>query len=132
MRRWGRSGLPHSNYRSNPMTEWSVSDLVGFRALMRKINLKSERAFENLKARGAEVRSAQGKSYWATEIPILRHKALICDNIKGKSVLEIGYASGKDADDYCRYAARYIGVNISNEAIANCEALNLSAALFHC
>ena len=31
MRPWGRSGLLHSNYGSNPITGWSGSDLVGFR-----------------------------------------------------------------------------------------------------
>lgn len=31
MRPWGRSGLLHSIYGSNPITGWSGSDLVGFR-----------------------------------------------------------------------------------------------------
>ena len=31
MRPWGRSGLLHSIYGSNPITGWSGSDLMGFR-----------------------------------------------------------------------------------------------------
>ena len=99
---------------------------------MRDINLDNERDFENRKARGEGVRDAQGKFYWATDIPILRHKSITCDYIKGKSVLEIGCASGKDAVDYCRYAGSYIGVDISDEAIANCESLGLKSASFRC
>ena len=99
---------------------------------MRDINLNNERAFENRKARGEGVRAAQGKFYWATEIPTAIHKRITCDEIKGKLVLEIGCASGKDAADYCRYAERYIGVDISDKAIANCESLKLDSASFWC
>lgn len=99
---------------------------------MRDINLKNEKNFENRKASGEHVRANQSKYYWATSIPIEKHKNETCKIIKDSKVLEIGCASGYDAIDYCKYANSYIGVDISNIAIENCKILSIKNAKFHC
>jgi SAM-dependent methyltransferase len=99
---------------------------------MRNINLGKEREFENKKASGANVRIAQSKFYWATALPIERHKEVTFDAIRAKRILEIGCSSGADAVDYCKHAASYIGVDISDVAIDNCNKLSLANATFHC
>ena len=52
--------------------------------------------------------------------------------IEGAKVLEIGCASGHDAKDYCKYSKSYIGVDISDVAIQNCNALLIKNAKFYC
>jgi len=52
--------------------------------------------------------------------------------ITGKTVLEIGCASGCDAVRYSYRAAHYVGIDLSNEAIENCSNLNLANAKFIC
>lgn len=99
---------------------------------MRKINLEAEAKFENRKASGENIRSSQSKFYWATSIPIRKHKELTYDVIKGKFVLEIGCASGYDAINYAKRAKKYIGVDISDIAIENCKNLGLENSSFFC
>lgn len=64
---------------------------------MRKINLLEERDFKNRKVSGEPVRWKQSKFYWGTNISIEEHKNAINFAIKDKHVLEIGCASGNDA-----------------------------------
>lgn len=99
---------------------------------MRKINLLAERDFENRKASGEPVRWKQSKFYWATNNSIEEHKGATNFAIKDKHVLEIGCASGNDASSYCQHAASYVGIDISDVAISNCQNLQLKNATFHC
>jgi len=99
---------------------------------MRKIDLENERNYENRKASGEQVRQKQSKFYWATSLPTEKHQEETYIAIEGAEVLEIGCASGYDAINYCKYAKSYIGVDISNVAIDNCNALSIKNAEFHC
>lgn len=99
---------------------------------MRDIDLDAEREFENRKALGEDVRAHQDKYYWATRLATEEHLAKTYEAITGKTVLEIGCASGRDAKAYAQYAKEFVGVDISDEAIKNAEALNLPNAEFIC
>ena len=99
---------------------------------MRNIDLENEKNFENRKASGEPVRAKQSKFYWATSISTEKHKEETLNVIKGSKVLEIGCASGHDAMDYCKYSKSYIGADISDVAIQNCNALLIKNATFHC
>lgn len=99
---------------------------------MRKIDLEGERLYENKKALGEQTHTAQSKFYWATDIPTSAHYDLTNDKIKGKDILEVGCASGTDALRYSEYANNYIGVDISDEAIHNCQKLEIENAAFYC
>tara|TARA_Y100000746_G_C15441145_1_gene422948 strand:- start:169 stop:891 length:723 start_codon:yes stop_codon:yes gene_type:complete len=99
---------------------------------MRKIDIEAERVFENRKALGEDIRAAQNKFYWATDIDTKAHKEDTLKAINNKDILEIGCASGGDASDYVNYANSYIGLDISDEAIKNCKALELKNAEFFC
>jgi len=99
---------------------------------MRKIDLAAERIFENRKALGGGVRASQNKFYWATDIETQAHKEDTFKAIKNKDILEIGCASGYDAINYTKYANSYMGLDISDEAINNCKALELKNAEFMC
>lgn len=99
---------------------------------MREIDLEAERRFENEKALGGESRIHQSKFYWATALEINQHNQKVFRSIEGKSVLEIGCASGDDAIAYCKYAEKYTGLDISDEAIKNCKSHQLSNARFLC
>ncbi len=99
---------------------------------MRKIDLNAERIFENRKALGEDVRASQNKFYWATDLETDSHKRDTFKLIKNKDILEIGCASGYDAINFTKYANSYIGLDISDEAINNCKALELKNAKFIC
>tara|TARA_B100000686_G_C16767036_1_gene962538 strand:- start:177 stop:899 length:723 start_codon:yes stop_codon:yes gene_type:complete len=99
---------------------------------MRKIDLEAERIFENRKALGDDVRASQNKFYWATDLDTQAHKEETFKVIKNKNILEIGCASGYDAVNYAEYANSYLGLDISDEAINNCKALELKNAEFIC
>jgi SAM-dependent methyltransferase len=99
---------------------------------MRNINLDEERKFQNRKASGEMMRASQGKFYWAIEIPFANHKKNTFKAINGKKILEVGCASGYDAVEYCKYAETYIGVDISNVAIDDCNLLSIKNAKFYC
>lgn len=99
---------------------------------MRKIDLDSERDFENEKALGGDARRRQSKFYWATALETESHAGRVYNCIQDKVVLEIGCASGNDAIAYCKYAKSYIGIDISDEAIKNCEARDIKNAEFVC
>lgn len=99
---------------------------------MRNIDLENEKNFENRKASGEQVRAKQSKFYWATFLPTEKHNEQALKAIQGSDVLEIGCASGYDAINYCKYAKSYIGVDISDVAIGNCNALSIENAEFHC
>ena len=99
---------------------------------MRDIDLNAEREYENKKARGENPRAAQGKYYWAINLAVENHNQTTLENIKGKTVLEIGCASGYDAVSYSNRAVKYVGVDISDEAIRNANELNLKNSEFLC
>ncbi len=99
---------------------------------MRKITLEFERDFENQKAKGGDARKSQLKFYWATSIPIKRHKFYTLQKIKNKKILEIGCSSGKDAVSYTKYSSFYCGIDISDEAIKNANNLKLKKSEFLC
>jgi SAM-dependent methyltransferase len=99
---------------------------------VRKIDLDAERNFENRKALGENIRGAQSRYYWAVYPEIEIHKQKTFNLIKGKDILEIGCASGYDAIHYCSYSSSYLGLDISNEAIKNCNQLGLTNAVFRC
>ena len=88
---------------------------------MRHIDLEAERKFENAKVQGGDARVSQSKFYWATALETIKHSEKVYNRIKNKNVLEIGCASGSDAVLYCDFASLYTGVDISDEAIKNCE-----------
>ncbi len=99
---------------------------------MRDIDLDAERSFENKKAAGSDVRSAQSKFYWAVDIEIQAHRDLILRKISAKKILEIGCASGDDAVEYSKYCSNYTGLDISDGAIKNCIDRGLPNASFIC
>jgi SAM-dependent methyltransferase len=100
--------------------------------MARKIDLNSERLFENRKASGEGVRKAQSKFYWATSLHINEHKNRSLSSIRNKVVLEIGCASGYDATAYCKSAKSYLGLDISDVAVKNCKSLLIPNADFVC
>ena len=99
---------------------------------MREINLEKEREYENAKTLSDEVRKAQNKYYWATDIPTQEHKQQTYAAIKGFSGLEIGCSSGYDAVEYCKNCSKYIGIDISDEAIEVAERKNIPKCEFIC
>jgi SAM-dependent methyltransferase len=99
---------------------------------MRKINLKNEKSFENRKYLGLDIRIAQSKYYWATQIPTDAHKTATLSKITNKKVLEIGCSSGYDAKIYADHVKSFIGVDISNEAISIAQGWNLKNSEFFC
>lgn len=99
---------------------------------MRRIDLKAEAQFENDKALGGDKRKRQSKFYWATALETDSHAVRVNNYIQGKVVLEIGCASGNDANSYCKFAKSYTGIDISDEAIKNCEARDIKNAEFLC
>jgi len=99
---------------------------------MREINTEAERKFENEKALGGESRVKQDKFYWATALGDEDHKRTIIESIANKVILEIGCASGRDAKLYSEYAEYYTGLDISDEAIKNCDNMGLENATFIC
>ncbi len=99
---------------------------------MRKINLANEKNFENRKSLGEDIRNAQSKYYWATQIPTDAHKAATLSEITDKNVLEIGCSSGYDAKIYADHVKSFIGVDISNEAIRIAQGLKLKNSEFFC
>lgn len=99
---------------------------------MRAIDLDAERTFENSKVNDANVRAAQDKYYWATQLSREAHDRYVCDQINDQQVLEIGCSSGYDADQYSRHCRNYTGIDISDDAIAAAEARNIANATFIC
>ncbi len=98
--------------------------------MMRNINLKEEREYENRKVLGEDMRKNQSKYYWATELTIQKHKLKTYKTIRDKHILEIGCSDGKDASIYSQYASHYCGVDISDEAIKKAVKLQLANADF--
>ncbi len=99
---------------------------------MRKIDLYSEKNFENNKQRNLYARADQKKFYWAVEIPTEIHNKRICKKIKGKNILEIGCSHGELAILYSKYFKSYLGLDISDLAINNAKSLKLNSAKFIC
>lgn len=99
---------------------------------MRKIDTVAEAAYENRKASGEDIRQAQSKFYWATELMIHEHKNKTIKAIKDKHILEVGCSSGVDAREYIRHSKFYTGIDISDVAIDNCFKLNLNNSIFLC
>lgn len=99
---------------------------------MRPIDLNKEREYENSKILSDDVRKVQGKYYWATEIPTNEHIEQTYLAIKGLSGLEIGCSGGADAIGYAKYCSKYIGIDISDEAIKLAKSKNLANCEFIC
>lgn len=99
---------------------------------MRSIDLEKEREYENSKTLSDDVRKNQGKYYWATEIPTKEHQEQTYAAINDLSGLEIGCSSGYDAVEYGKYCSKYIGIDISDEAIKVAESKNISNCEFIC
>lgn len=99
---------------------------------MRAIDLDLEREFENSKVHDAGVRARQSKYYWATALSQHQHEALVHKMIAGRQVLEIGCSSGYDAVHYAEHCHMYVGIDISDAAIAAAEARHLKNARFLC
>lgn len=99
---------------------------------MREIDLHREREFENSKVADSGVRARQSKYYWATALPQARHEQLVHDAISGGTVLEVGCSSGYSAVHYVEHCCSYVGVDISDAAIAAAADRNLKNAEFLC
>ena len=99
---------------------------------MRKINLKSEKNYENKKVLDSEIRKNQDKFYWSCYLNINKHEKNTFKVIKNKSVLEIGCSSGEAAKKYTNYSRSFIGIDISDKAIEYANSLNLKKAKFLC
>ncbi len=99
---------------------------------MRKIDLKAEQTFENLKVSGNSPRKAQGKFYWATDLEKNRHDQKSLSVIAGKTVLEIGCSSGVMAAKYSQRASHVTGVDISDEGIEKARQRDIPNARFEC
>ena len=79
---------------------------------MRSIDLDKEKKFENSKILNDEVRAAQRKYYWATDLSTQSHRDLSYAAITGLSGLEVGCSSGADAVEYAKHCAQYVGLDI--------------------
>ena len=99
---------------------------------MRQIDLDKEREYENSKILSDDVRKDQGKYYWATEIPTKEHIEQTYLAIKGLSGLEIGCSRGSDAVGYAKYCSKFIGIDISDEAIKLAKSKNIANCEFIC
>lgn len=99
---------------------------------MRKINLKSEKDYENKKVLDADIRKSQDKFYWSCHQNIKKHEEKIYKVINNKSVLEIGCSSGNAAKKYINYSNSFIGIDISDKAIEYAKSLDLKKANFIC
>lgn len=99
----------------------------------RKIDLDRERTFENEKVENDnDIRVDQNKYYWAVRIPFLEHDRKVLGFIEQSSVLEIGCSEGSNAKLYCGKAKSYVGIDISDKAIAKASSLGLENAAFFC
>lgn len=99
---------------------------------MRKIDLNAEARFENKKAAGSDIRSAQNKFYWAVKINELEHIEITLRKIEHQKILEIGCSVGRDAEFYCQHAEEYHGIDLSDVAIAIAKSKRLPNARFYC
>ncbi len=100
--------------------------------MARKIDLEAERLFENEKVSGVNPRSKQARFYWATNSGGERFMSNLAKKVSGKSVLEIGCSSGDQAIFLTKYVRKYVGIDISDEAIRKSASLNLKHAEFIC
>ena len=94
--------------------------------------MESEREFENSKVKDRMVRGSQSKFYWATEIPTTQHQLDAYKAIEGATVIEIGCSDGRDAAEYTKHCEAYVGIDISDEAVAVATSRMLSNAKFIC
>lgn len=99
---------------------------------MRSIDLDKEKKFENSKILNDEVRAAQRKYYWATDLSTQSHRDLSYAAITGLSGLEVGCSSGADAVEYAKHCAQYVGLDISDEAIRVAQQRQIPNCKFIC
>ena len=98
---------------------------------MRKIDFEKERSFENKKVKDhGMVRGAQNKYYWATNEGISEFDLKVKQLSHGKSILEVGCSAGLMAAIYASSASSYVGVDISDDAIALASSKNLMNCRF--
>ena len=99
---------------------------------MRLIDLEKEKEYENSKILSDEIRKDQNKYYWATETSTQDHNKQTYLAIKGLSGLEIGCSGGSDAIEYSKYCSKYVGIDISDEAIKLAKSRNIAHCEFIC
>lgn len=99
---------------------------------MRSIDLDEEKKFENSKILNDEVRAAQRKYYWATDLSVQQHRDLSYVAINGLSGLEVGCSAGADALEYGKYCTHYVGIDISDEAIRVAQERQIPNCQFIC
>lgn len=98
--------------------------------MARKIDLKSERIFENRKVAGENIRAKQSKYYWATAPVINEFNSKTFLAIRNKSALEIGCSDGTMAAEYSRFCDSFTGVDISDVGIEKARSRKLLNAEF--
>ena len=98
--------------------------------MARKIDVESERIYENRKVAGEDIRAKQSKYYWATALIINRFNSKTYKTISGKDVLEIGCSDGKMAASYAPYCNTYVGVDISDVGIETAGSVQVSQHAF--
>ncbi|MEO0343075.1 MAG: class I SAM-dependent methyltransferase [Pseudomonadota bacterium] len=99
---------------------------------MRNIDIDQERAFENQKVTDGSPRKSQSRFYWAVDLPTKAHFDRSLARIRGLKALEVGCSSGEDAVLYAASAKRFVGVDLSDEAIFVARSRNIENAEFHC
>jgi SAM-dependent methyltransferase len=99
---------------------------------MREIDANAERAFENAKVSGENSRSKQSKYYWATGREREEHLRRMESGVIGSKTLEIGCSTGSLAMRLAPSSKSYLGVDISDQAIAIAAATGIPNATFLC
>lgn len=98
--------------------------------MARKIDIESERIYENRKVNGEDIRIKQSKYYWATAPMINQFNEKTFLTIINKSVLEIGCSDGGMAEQYSRHCDTIVGVDISDAGIAKAASRKLLNGTF--
>lgn len=125
-----RSRDPFGNPR---LFAWAVSQRKCYlKQMVRKIDLNSERAFENQKVSGDNPRQNQARFYWATELESKKFDNELSRRVSDKLVLEIGCSSGGLAESLAVHSSRYVGIDISDEGIKAATQKKIPRAEFVC
>jgi SAM-dependent methyltransferase len=99
---------------------------------MREIDAEAERVFENNKVSGENPRARQSKYYWATGVEREEHLRRMLAGVSGSKVLEIGCSTGSLAMRLAPSSMNYLGIDISDQAIAVASAVGVPNAAFLC
>lgn len=98
--------------------------------MSRKIDLAKERDFENSKMTSVLVRQNQSKFNWAVRLKTDEHSSFVKTFLPSKKVIEIGCSAGQFAEQIALLASSYVGVDVSDKAIAVAVEKNLPNAAF--